>query len=375
MHVAFALLLALFPQDPELDAALAKERERIAAKKPLTGTERTAYVTPRGEPAKVLAGYRLAVIPLALGDGAVGRDLAEDLKAVAAYYKEMSGGAFALEAEVGKPAAVEAKRDEVAKWPSAGAQEKRLVLEVVGAFRNRIGEEAFAKVDGVALVAPGEIGARDTALWPHQSSVELADRRLNYLVLSEKAGKRWRGVADHEFGHLLGLEDKYEGIEGAVNVGPWCLMGTGYLGDKEKNPLPLCAVCRASLGWVKMATLDPRTDRAVVLAPGEAVRVKMNPDDREALVLEMREARLVAWHTGGGKAIEFVGVLPAAESDRLTALSRPALKGRTVGGYAVAVTDIRIEEGKAWLRIGASAAPTPLEELLRSRLGKTLGGK
>ena len=369
-----ALLFALTLQaDPELEAALSKERARIAARKPLTEAERRGYSAPAGADVKPVAGYRLAVVPLDFAGAEQSRETKEDVAAVAAFYKEMSGGAFALESSAGPRHKEEAARGVVEKWPTGGDAEKRLALAAIGALRNKVGEEAFAKIDGVAFVAAGAIGARGTALWPHQDSVEMADRRVGYLVLPEELGARWRAIATHEFGHLLGLEDKYEP---SLNVGKWCLMGTGYLGeagDKEKKPLPLCAVCRARLGWLTMGPVDPRKDAAIVLAPGGAVRIPMSKDDTEALVLELRGTEtLLAWHTGGGKAIELTGALPSAESDRLTPFSRPALAGRTAGWLTVGVTDIRLEAGKAWFKVGITAPLTAVEELVRSRVGKTL---
>jgi M6 family metalloprotease-like protein len=367
------LLLALLLQDPELESALSKERARIAAKTPLSETERKGYTSPAGAASKAVAGYRLAVVPLDFPGAESSRETKEDVAAVAAFYKEMAAGAFALESSAVPRYRTESARAEVEAWPTGGESEKRLALAAIGALRNKLGEEAFAKIDGVAFVAAGAIGKRGTALWPHQDSVEMADRKIGYLVLPEDLGARWRAIATHEFGHLLGLEDKYEP---SLGVGKWCLLGTGYLGeagDKEKKPLPLCAVCRARLGWLAEGTVDPRKESSIVLSPGGSVRVPLAKDGREALVLELRGTETVlAWHTGGGKAIELVGALPSAESDRLTPWSRPALAGRTAGWLSVCVTDLRLEAGRAWFKVGPEAALTPVEELVRSRVGKTL---
>ncbi len=367
------LLLLVLQADLELEQAVAKERERIAAKKPLTDAERAAFTKPEGAASKAVTAYRLAVLPADFADVKGTRALKDDLASVAEFYAAMSSKAFTLTSAIQERAALEAKREEAAAWPTGGDAEAKLVRAAVGGLRNRVGEDTFKEIDGVLIAVAGGIGARGTALWPHQSEIDLGDRRVGYLIVPEDLGVRWRAIAAHEFGHLLGLDDKYE--DKAAKVGKWCLMGTGYLGDDrdpEKKPLPLCAVCRARLGWLGVATLDPRKDHAVALADGGAVRVKLNTDDKEALVLEMRGGRIIAWHTGGGKAIELTALLPSKESDRLTPWSDPALQGRTAGWLTVWVTDLRVEGGVGYARIGSSGSATPLEELRRARVGKTI---
>ncbi len=363
MRVVLCALLCLGAQDAQLDDAIARERTRIAAKVPLTEIERKAYAAPSASETKPVAAYRLAVLPCDFSDTKGGRELKDDLEAVTAFYRTMSFKTFTLELSPQKRITLDATRDELAKWGTGNEAEKKLVAGVVGAIEN---------IDGVILVVAGEIGKRGTSLWPHQDSVEIGGRTIGYLIIPEDLGVRWRAIASHEFGHLLELEDKYEPSAG---VGKWCLMGTGYLGepdDKEKKPLPLCAVCRAKLGWLALATVDPRKDASIVIENGGAVRLKLNPDDKEALVLELRGERVLAWHTGGGKAIELTTQLPTGESDRLTPYSRPPLAGRAQGWYTAYVTDVRVEGAKAWIKVGTTAPLTPLEELLKSRVGKTI---
>ena len=106
--------------------------------------------------------------------------------------------------------------------------------------------------------------------------------------------------------------------------------------------------------------------------PTRALRIPLTADGDEALLLEMRE-RLFVWHLGGGRTIELVGRYPGEASDRLTPLSEPSFRGRSLGARVVWITDIRVEDGKAWFRVGPDAPVTALEEWRRSHVGKRLG--
>jgi hypothetical protein len=169
--------------------------------------------------------------------------------------------------------------------------------------------------------------------------------------------------------HLLGFADKYD--DEKASVADACILGTGY---SVRNPPPPCAECRAKLGWTSPATVDPSRPAAIVLAadPARAVRVPLTADGEETLLLEMRD-RLFVWHIGGGKTIELVGRYPSEATDRLTPLSEPSFRGRCRGARPVWITDIRIEDGKAWFRVAPDAPLTALEEWRRAHVGKRLG--
>jgi hypothetical protein len=98
------------------------------------------------------------------------------------------------------------------------------------------------------------------------------------------------------------------------------------------------------------------------------LRVPLAPG--EALLLELRED-VLAWHVGGGKRIELVARLAAG--GRLTPFSAPAFRGRMPGARAAWITDVRLEQGRALLRVGPEAPLTPAEEERRLRVGKRLG--
>ncbi|HVR87664.1 MAG TPA: immune inhibitor A domain-containing protein, partial [Planctomycetota bacterium] len=199
----------------------------------------------------------------------------------------------------------------------------------------------------------------------HRGVVHGQDRNIDYVLVPESASV---AVLAHEFMHLLGLEDKYD--DEKASVADECIMGTGY---SIVNPPPPCAECRIKLGWAAAATVDPAQSSALKLGPNpaEAIRIPLNPEGDESLLLEMRE-RLLVWHVGGGRKIELVGRFPTDVSDRLTPLSEPSFRGRSVGARQVWITDIRVQDGKAWFWVGPESPLTALEEWHRSHIGKVL---
>lgn len=293
--------------------------------------------------------YALAVVPVTFADRAWGGgELPKLVESLTAYLSRASSGRFALQAKVGDPVALGVERARFADRDLAPAVP-------AGAY------------DGVAFVAAGPIGARGTPLWPHKASLRHGGRKVEYLLLTEEPADRAPGIAAHEFMHLLGLPDKYD--DEKAEVGKWCILGTGY---NEKDPAPPCADCRVKLGWSPVVEADPRRDSTVQLPAGRVLRVPVNADSTESLLLEVRE-RVLVWHLGGGKKIELLGRYPGKEGDRLTPLSDPPFRGRTAGAWPVWITEIRLDGGRAAFKVGPSAPLTALEEKRRSQVGRRIG--
>ncbi len=357
MIASLALLGALQAAGPE-----ELERERIRSKIPLTAEEMRAYETVEAPAVKRPPAFSLCVIPLSFADRTFDTT---DLKGLffgrlAAYARAASGGKFELVGRIYAPVNLEVGR--------AGFREGD-VQAAADSFLRREGSGAMAAFDGVAFVAAGPLGARGSPLWPFKSAVCAGDREVGCILLAEEADGRELGIAAHEFMHLLGLDDKY-GDE-RTPVGKWCIMGTGYA---SRDPAPPCASCRRKLGWCRPADVDPRRRAAIVMDPDPAriVRIPLNADGTECLLLEMRD-RLLVWHEEGAGRIELVGRFPSEASDRLTPFSDPPFRGRTAGARPVWITDIRIQDGKAWFRIGPDAPLTPLEERRRAAVGRRIG--
>lgn len=284
--------------------------------------------------------YRLAVVPLEFADVRSGaadwnRFFFTDL---AGYFDRASGGAFELRGEV-RPAT-------------------RLGMRR-GDFR-RNGLPLVRECDGVAFVAAGVLAKRGDPLWPHSGTLPGG---TPYLLLPERAGGRELGIAAHEMMHLLGFDDKYD--DEKSDVGDACILGTGY---RTVPPAPPCADCRRRLGWAKPRVIDPA--ETVDVEIGDApVSIRVNPDGGESLLLELRDDLLV-WHVGGGMKIELLGRF---SEGRLTPLSDPPFRGRSLGSRPVWITGIRLADGRARLRVGPDAPLTPDEEKRRAAVGKRLG--
>lgn len=343
----FALVFLLFAQD---DAPLAQNRERIKSKPPLTAAQQAEYSCPTAPAVQGRKSYTIAVIPIEFSDQKLGStDLAKLVFGeVRDYFSRASSKHFKLEGSVCAVVPLDVQRRRF---------ERKDLEQTVG---------GIPACDGVAFITAGEMSARGSPLWPHRGVLRAGPRQIDYLLAPEKASA---AILAHESLHLLGLADKYD--DEKASVADACIMGTGY---SIRNPPPPCAECRIKLGWTSPAALDPSVSTAVVLGPDPsfALRIPLTPEGDETLLLEMRK-QLLVWHTGGGRTIELLGRFPTESADRLTPLSDPSFRGRSVGARQVWITDIRVEDGKAWFRVGPDAPLTPLEEWHRTHVGKRLG--
>ena len=95
----FALILLFSLQE---EAPLARDRERIQSKPPLTAAQKSAYSCADAPPAKPLSSYTVAVVPLEFSDQKVGpTDLSKLVfGGVNDYFARASSGHFKLEGKV-----------------------------------------------------------------------------------------------------------------------------------------------------------------------------------------------------------------------------------------------------------------------------------
>jgi hypothetical protein len=345
MRLALLLLLLLQDEPPT-----SQDRARIRSKAPLSAAQKQEYSSPAAPPAVAPRSYRIAVLPLEFDDQKLGStDLSKLVfGGVKEYFDRASSKRFRLEGSVCARVSCGLERNRF---------ERKDLERVVG---------DLPQCDGIAFVTAGPMGARNSPLWPHRGVVRAGDRQIDYLLVPESASV---AVVAHEALHLLGLSDKYD--DQKASVADACIMGTGY---SLRNPPPPCAECRMKLGWTSGIKVDPQGSSAVCLDPdpARAIQIPLTPEGDETLLLEMRD-RLLVWHTGGGQKIELLGRFPSEESDRLTPYSDPPFRGRSLGARLVWITDIRVEDGKAWFRVGPEAPLTALEEWRRSHVGKRLG--
>lgn len=341
-----ALLLLVCLQASPVD----REKERIRGKAPLTEAQKAAYVSPEPPPAKPRASYALTVVPVEFSDRKFGATDVDKLVFgdVADYYARASGGRFKL----------------------GGRVVPRVLLDVERArFERKDLEKAAAALpagEGIAFVVAGGMVPRGTPLWPHRGVVRSGEKELDYILVPEEAPA---AILGHEFMHLLGFADKYD--DEKATVADACILGTGY---SVRRPPPPCVECRVRLGWAAAAVVDPAAPSSIRMDADltRAVRIRLTPEDDEALLVEMRD-RLFVWHVGGGKKIELLGRFPTDRSDRLTPLSEPSFRGRSVGARPVWITDIRVQDGKAWFQVASEAPLTAFEEWRRENVGKRLG--
>lgn len=301
--------------------------------------------------------YNLAVIPVSFSDQAVADPSTFDH--VKTFYASASGGVFTLTGKTYGPLRLGITRAEFLKHRIRSDEERAALLRVIDAWMERDGKGVLAAHDGVAFVPAGKIGAKETALWPHQGELTVGEIPIPYILVPAECGELQVGIEAHEFGHLLGLADKYE-------VGRWCVLGTGY-----ETPT-LCSACRHRLGWSSPTLVDPRGDREVRLKPGECARIAVTPDGRESLYLDAREKTLVVWHVGGGKDLELTALL-GGKRERLTPYSEPAFRGTGAGARDVWITGVRLVDGAYRLTVGPTAALTPDEERRKKSIGRKLG--
>ncbi|MHC4607031.1 MAG: metallopeptidase domain-containing protein, partial [Planctomycetota bacterium] len=290
------------------------------------------------------------------------------------YFKRESDRRLLLLPVTHTPVRADVERGDVASWRLGGKTEKEFLAPLYAATGTEWKKAIF-----ILAGRPGK--DRNRTLWPHQDRMKAGKRTVDYaLTLSDMRGFD-RGALAHEMGHLFALPDKYEDPD--YSAGPWCLMGTGYrgeAGDEDHEPLRLCADCRARLGWTRVHPFDSAKKGSFVLEPPaksrSALRLLLNRSGSESLLLEMRPAKgLLVWHVAESRTTAFLGRFPTKRTDRLTPYSEPAFRGRCVGSRPVYLTDIRFEDGRAWVTVGPEAELTALEKLRRSRMGKWIGGK
>lgn len=286
---------------------------------------------------------------------------------MADYYDENSGKALRLEGRVFDWLTLPLARKDLEPRPLVDPRGRALFEAALDALLAREGAAALDGFHAVAFVIAGpQARRRGSVLWPHSTALVHRGRAWRYYLMHADDGAgRFEavGVHCHEFGHVLGLLDKY-GVGRGTGLGQWCAMATGAHGGREHGidvgaperdfratardllreqvdtarewledlglggrappgagearPLHLCAVCKARLGWVEPVVLDPRTPQRLYLTPVEhdatqVARVLLDADGRTALVLEHRRpvgfdadlprGGLLVWRTGDPSAM------------------------------------------------------------------------
>lgn len=260
---------------------------------------------------------------------------------MADFFAENSGGRFSLTGEVFDWVQLEASKSEIDALPALPfLGHSQFLAAALDKVRQRDGAGALERFDGLCFVAAGGRGMHGRVLWPHRSMFYYEGRVIDYYVM-EAGGRSFAGIGTHchEFGHMIGLPDKY-GLGDRTGLGCFCLMAVGGRGapvrsveldaprvsrrdavrkilqkqtdalrkqlrdlmpkgpwaqapvNKQvesanfplmRRPLHLCADCKLRLGWVDPIVLDPKRAQRLVLEPveGRVDQVAIVPLDSE----------------------------------------------------------------------------------------------
>lgn len=271
---------------------------------------------------------------------------------MADYYLENSSGALQLEGRVFDWVTLPRARAELEAQVLVDPTGRSFFSAAIDAVLARDGARALDGLDALAFVIAGpQARRRGSVLWPHSTALVHGGRAWRYYLMHADDGRgRFEavGIHCHEFGHVLGLLDKY-GVGRSTGLGQWCAMAQGASGGHasgidvgapargfcdtardlvseqvetarewlrelglelpgarsrapggsaasagEARPLHLCAVCKQRLGWTTPVVIDPRRPRRIYLTGVErdatqVARVLLDTSGREALVLEHRQ--------------------------------------------------------------------------------------
>ncbi|MDF1667517.1 MAG: PDZ domain-containing protein [Planctomycetota bacterium] len=270
---------------------------------------------------------------------------------MADYYHENSAGRFQLTGKVHHWVQLPQKKafyDKLATDPLRG--QPQFLGKALDMVIAREGKNVFANVDGIAFVNAGSRGQYGRILWPHSAVFFHKGRSYDYYVM-EEGGKSFAGIGTHvhEFGHVLGLPDKY-GLGRRTGLGCFCVMAVGHRGKaytkvpmeapeksredaaKEiikknidqirktlednlpflkrkkaphvlpkipgralinRRPLHFCVECKERFGWVDPIVLDPKSKQIIRLPSVEGnakavAKILLDPKGREYYLLEYR---------------------------------------------------------------------------------------
>ncbi len=352
--------------------------------------------------------YRLAVVPIDFSDMRHDRQIptsawkealfstnthtktnatgAKSFGSMRDYYEEISAGAFKLQGAVFEPVELSQKRADSAT-ATTGQARSAFFTVVLDRLHQRDGPDALKGFDGLAFIYAGErlpTANRASLFWPHRDTLTYKAQRMPYFICPE-GGRQMESISVfcHEFGHMLGLPDLYARPEnpGSEGMGNWCAMSNVLRGGRPQH---FSAWCKAELGWLTPASIDPRVPQKLILSPvegsgRECFKVLLREDGSEFLLLENRARKgfdaglpgegLLIWRVVGGRPMleESHGVqgpagprahlaavpYPSAANERFTPFTMPSSRPQLGGGWPAHITNIRrLPDGRVSFHIG-----------------------
>ncbi|MBI4617634.1 MAG: hypothetical protein HY720_28740 [Planctomycetes bacterium] len=227
----------------------------------------------------------------------------EKAESLAGYYREQSSGRCKITGEVHPWVRARLPRRWLEPVPSPLGADLYfpLLLETLLTEEEK---ERVAEFDVVVFVIAGARVTRwMSLLWPHEGPIPFGGKVLQKIVTDERSAPD-QGFSfqtlHHEFGHALGIPDKYcylaaLGIEHDCQiegVGTHCLMGWGT------SP---CPWCRIELGWTEPAILRWGLEQRLRLSPsekgGRVAKIYLGTRARY-LLLAYHEGELRVWRIG-----------------------------------------------------------------------------
>jgi M6 family metalloprotease-like protein len=301
------------------------------------------------------------------------------------YLYEVSGGRFQLEGKALPWVTVDKKRGDYVQ--GSGTSNRTAVLaDALTKLTAGDKKDALKDYKGIIFVYAGSRLAtnRGAVFYPHAGTLRHQGQEFRYMLVPEGGSSlvSLTGLVK-ETGLLLGLPDLAARTEniGSEGLGPWCAMSDPNRSGKAQH---YSAWCKAKLGWLKPAVIDPTVKQKLVLgpiedSPGECFKVLFRPDGSEYLLLENRARRsfdadlpgegLLIWRVVNDRPMleESHGVegptgptvhlsavpYPSPANTAFTPSTIPSSRSPRGGGLPVHITYIqRLPDGRVSFRIG-----------------------
>jgi len=136
----------------------------------------------------------------------------------------------------------------------------------------RFDQDGDGYVDGIFLIHAGggaeaerDKAKRPNMIWSHKWTLPtpFVNNGVKVFAYSTEPEDGKVGVFAHEFGHVLGLPDLYDTTYRSHGVGDWCLMGGGSWGGGGDRPVRMSCWCLSQLGWIKPKNITARSNHSL----------------------------------------------------------------------------------------------------------------
>lgn len=301
------------------------------------------------------------------------------------YLHEVSADHFQLEGNAFPWVAVDKKRGDYVQ--GSGTSYRTAVLtDALTKLTAGDKKDVLKDYKGIIFVYAGTRSApnRGSVYYPHAGTIRYQGREFRYMLVPEGGSSlvALNGLVK-EAGLMLGLPDlaaRSENI-GSEGLGPWCAMSDP---NRSGKPQHYSAWCKAKLGWLKPAVIDPTVKQKLVLgpveeSPNECFKVLVRPDGSEYFLLENRAKKgfdadlpaegLLIWRVVNDRPVleESHGVegptgptvhlsavpYPSPANNAFTPETIPSSRSPHGGGLPVHITNIkRLPDGRVSFLVG-----------------------